>query len=47
MTRFAVLLGGDVTPTDRLRKQVAGSRVIADKLFPYVKRLVQQVKARK
>jgi thiamine pyrophosphokinase len=29
MTRFAILLGGDVTPTDRLRKQVAGTRVIA------------------
>ena len=29
MSKFTILLGGDVTPTDRLRKQVAGSRVIA------------------
>jgi thiamine pyrophosphokinase len=29
MAPFTILLGGDVTPTDRLRKQVAGTRVIA------------------
>lgn len=29
MSRFAILLGGDVTPTDRLKKQVQGCRVIA------------------
>ena len=26
---FAVLLGGDITPTDRLREQVSGRRIIA------------------
>lgn len=29
MSKFTILLGGDVRPTARLRKQVAGSRVIA------------------
>ncbi len=29
MSKFAILLGGSVTPTDRLRKQLQGSRVIA------------------
>lgn len=29
MSKFTILLGGDVTPTDRLRGQVSGSRVIA------------------
>lgn len=29
MTRFAILLGGDVTATERLRQQVAGTRCIA------------------
>lgn len=29
MSRFTILLGGEVRPTERLRKQVAGSRVIA------------------
>jgi thiamine pyrophosphokinase len=29
MSKFTILLGGDVTLTDRLREQVAGSRVIA------------------
>jgi thiamine pyrophosphokinase len=29
MSKFAILLGGDVTPTKRLKKQVAGRRVIA------------------
>lgn len=29
MTRFTILLDGALTPTDRLRRQVAGSRVIA------------------
>ncbi|MGH6853820.1 MAG: thiamine diphosphokinase [Aestuariivirga sp.] len=29
MTRFAILLGGDVVATPRLRKQLAGCRVIA------------------
>jgi len=29
MTRFAILLGGDVTPTERLKQQVRGSRCIA------------------
>ena len=29
MTRFAVLLGGDLTVTARLRRQIAGARVIA------------------
>ncbi len=29
MSVFAILLGGDVTPTDRLRDQVKGARVIA------------------
>lgn len=29
MTRFALLLGGTLVPTDRLRRQIAGARVIA------------------
>ncbi len=29
MTRFAILLGGDVTPTERLKQQVRGARCIA------------------
>lgn len=29
MTAFAILLAGDVVPTDRLRRQIAGTRVIA------------------
>jgi thiamine pyrophosphokinase len=29
MSKFAILLGGDVTPTDRLKSQLAGCRVIA------------------
>ncbi len=29
MTKFAVLLGGDLHPTDRLRGQLAGARIIA------------------
>jgi thiamine pyrophosphokinase len=29
MTRFAILLGGDVTPTERLKQQVKGARCIA------------------
>ena len=29
MSRFTILLGGDVRVTERLRKQVAGTRVIA------------------
>jgi thiamine pyrophosphokinase len=29
MTRFAILLGGDVTPTERLKRQVKGARCIA------------------
>jgi thiamine pyrophosphokinase len=29
MTRFAILLGGQVTPTERLKQQIAGSRLIA------------------
>jgi thiamine pyrophosphokinase len=29
MTRFAILLGGDLTPTERLLRQVAGCRSIA------------------
>lgn len=29
MTRFAILLGGDVTPTERLKQQVRGVRCIA------------------
>ena len=29
MTRFAILLGGDLTVTDRLRGQISGARIIA------------------
>jgi thiamine pyrophosphokinase len=29
MTRFAILLGGDMTPTARLRTQIKGARIIA------------------
>ena len=29
MTRFAILLGGDMTPTARLRGQIKGARIIA------------------
>ncbi len=29
MSKFTILLGGDLTPTERLRKQVVSSRVIA------------------
>jgi thiamine pyrophosphokinase len=29
MTRFAILLGGDMTPTVRLRSQIKGARIIA------------------
>lgn len=29
MKRFVVLLGGNLTPTDRLKRQIAGARVIA------------------
>jgi thiamine pyrophosphokinase len=29
MTRFAILLGGDMTPTARLRSQIRGARIIA------------------
>lgn len=29
MTRFAILLGGDMTPTARLRGQIRGARIIA------------------
>jgi len=29
MTRFAILLGGDMTPTARLRSQIKGARIIA------------------
>jgi thiamine pyrophosphokinase len=29
MTRFAILLGGTLVPTDRLRRQIAGARVVA------------------
>jgi thiamine pyrophosphokinase len=29
MSKFAILLGGDVTPTDRLKAQIDGARVIA------------------
>jgi thiamine pyrophosphokinase len=29
MTRFAILLGGDMTPTARLRSQIRGAHVIA------------------
>jgi thiamine pyrophosphokinase len=29
MTRFAILLGGDVTPTGRLKQQLSGARCIA------------------
>lgn len=29
MSKFTILLGGDVHPTERLREQVAGSRIIA------------------
>ena len=29
MTRFAILLGGNLTVTPRLRQQLAGARVIA------------------
>lgn len=29
MEKFVILLGGDLTPTDRLRQQIAGARVLA------------------